>query len=96
MEPWVRDLIIGGVILLVGGYIRYVLNDLKGDIADNKKATGKNAGDIEANEKGISAAKKELYDHTEKTYYTKETMDAKIIALKYRQGDRSGDPNTTI
>ena len=89
MEPWQRDLGIALIILIVGGYIRYVLGDLKSKIS-------KNAEDIEENDKAISNGKKELYEHTEKTYYSKETMDAKIIALKYRQGDRSGDPGSTI
>ena len=96
MEPWVRDLIVGGVILMAVGYVKYVLNDLKSGIADNKKDIGKNAGDIEVSEKTISAGKKEIYEHGEKTFYSKETLDAKLNALKYRQdGSGRGDPGDT-
>lgn len=97
MEPWIRDLIVGAIVLIGIGYIKYVLSDVKGDIAENKKDIEDNGECIEKNVNAISAAKKELYEHTEEKYYTKETMDAKIIALKYRQGDhRTGDPNNTI
>lgn len=96
MEPWQRDLGIALIILLVGGYIRYVLADVKSSIS-------KNAEDIEENDKAISDGKKELYEHGEKMYYTKETMDAKIIALKYRidrgddrGSDRGSDPYATL
>lgn len=95
MEPWIRDLIVGVVVLIAVGYMKYVLADVKGDIAENKKDIEDNGECIEKNVTGISDAKKELYEHTEKTYYSKETMDAKILALKYR-GDRGGDPSQTI
>ena len=88
MEPWIRDLGIALIIIVVGGYIRYVL-------ADVKSAISKNAEDIEKNDTAISDGKKELYEHGEKMYYTKETMDAKIQALKYRR-DRGGDPSATL
>lgn len=87
MEPWQRDLGIALLILVVGGYIRYVLADLKSKIS-------KNADGIEENDKAISDGKKELYEHGEKMYYTKETMDAKLLALKYR--GRGGDPSATL
>ncbi len=88
MEPWQRDLGIALLILVVGGYIRYVLADLKSKIS-------KNADGIEENDKAISNGKKELYEHGEKMYYTKETMDAKMVALKYRI-DGKGDPSATL
>ena len=88
MEPWQRDLGIALIIIVVGGYIRYVLADLKSKI-------GKNSDGIEENDKAISEGKKELYEHGEKMYYTKETMDAKIQALKYRR-DRGGNPSATL
>ncbi len=100
MEPWVTWAIQGVIVLVisvVGAYIRSIVNGLKEDIAENKKAIGENAGDIEVNEKGIITAKKEFYEHLEEKHYTKETMDAKIIALKYRQrSGRGEDPNVTL
>lgn len=77
-------------VLIVGGYIRQIINDLKEKSAENTK-------DIETNRKAISEGKKELYEHTEKTYYSRDTLDAKHEALKYRQGGRSrgSDPMST-
>lgn len=99
MDAWITWAIQGAVALvfmLGAAYVRSIINGLKDKIAENQKDIGKNAGDIEVNEKGIIAAKTELYEHGEKTFYTKETMDAKIIALKYRSDGRTGDPNNTI
>lgn len=98
MEAWVTWAIQGVIVLvitLVGAYIRSIINGLKDKIAENKKDIYDNGECIEKNVIAISNAKTELYEHTEEKYYTKETMDAKIIALKYRR-DRGGDPSATL
>ena len=99
MEAWVTWAIQGAVVLvfmLGAAYIRSIVNSLKDDIAENKKDIEDNGECIEKNVTAISDGKKELFLHGEKMYYTKETMDAKLLALKYRGRDRGGDPSQTL
>lgn len=100
MEAWVTWAIQGAIVLVitvVGAYVRSIINGLKEKIAENKKDIEDNGECIEKNVDGIIAAKKEFYEHLEEKHYTKETMDAKILALKYRQrSGRSEDPNVTL
>lgn len=81
MDPWIRDIIVGGIVVVAIGYIKYVVADLKSKIKENKDG-------IDRNEDKISNGKKELYEHLQDQYYNCTTMDAKILALKYRQDGR--------